>query len=263
MSHNTPPPPPADDSSTDTKPAPPPARTSRSTSSHSAPSAAIQQATIDRLTQTNDQLLDLLKKQQAVLEDIQYDRRLQNRQIQLVEVKLEDTLQLNAKLQAKIAALEATAAAPRPTASTPNAPVAETATQGTDKPPITEAVAPTLPLPPSTYLPAPESEGAPGTMSWHRLFTLSGDDMKNSEMFHIQGKQWRVLWHNQDKPGVSFKNTSALFIYAFPKNDSIPKKICSKVGTGGDSTELTGSGDYYLKIEASGGHWELAVEDFR
>jgi hypothetical protein len=72
-----------------------------------------------------------------------------------------------------------------------------------------------------------------------------------------------VLWHNQDKPGKEYLNTSALFINAFPKDDTIPQKVCSKLGSGGDSTELDGPGNYYLKIEASGGSWELAVEDFR
>ncbi len=52
-------------------------------------------------------------------------------------------------------------------------------------------------------------------------------------------------------------------INAFPKDDTIPQKVCSKLGSGGDSTELDGPGNYYLKIEASGGSWELAVEDFR
>jgi hypothetical protein len=72
-----------------------------------------------------------------------------------------------------------------------------------------------------------------------------------------------VLWHNQDKPGKTYANTSALFINAYPKDDTIPQKVCAKLGTGGDSTELEGPGNYYLKIEASGGSWELAVEDFR
>jgi hypothetical protein len=100
-------------------------------------------------------------------------------------------------------------------------------------------------------------------MWWHRLLTLSGDDSENSKTFQISGKQWRVLWHNQDRPGDTYKNTSALFISAFPSSDSIPKKVCSQLGTASDATELTGTGEYYLKIEASGGHWELAVEDFR
>jgi len=72
-----------------------------------------------------------------------------------------------------------------------------------------------------------------------------------------------VLWHNQDKPGKAYLNTSALFINAFPKDDTIPQKVCSKLGSGGDSAELDGPGNYYLKVEASGGSWELAVEDFR
>jgi hypothetical protein len=99
-------------------------------------------------------------------------------------------------------------------------------------------------------------------MSWHRLFTLSGTDNRSSDFFHIEGHQWRVLWHNQDKPGKAYVNTSALFLNAFPKDDTIPQKVCSKLGSGGDSTELIGPGNYYLKIEASGGAWELAVEDF-
>jgi TolA-binding protein len=229
-----------------TTPAAPPVRTT--------PPATASQTTIDRLAQTNQELLDLLKKQQAVLEDIQYDRRLQNRQIQLVEVRLEDTLQQNATLQAKVNELQAAAAA----ASAH--PAAESVAPA-DK---TSPPAPALSTPPpASYLPPPEPPGAPGVASWQRLFTLSGDDGKNSDMFHIEGKRWRVLWHNQDKPGETYKNTSALFISAFPKDDNIPKKVCSKLGSGGDSTELAGTGDYYLKVEASGGHWEAAVEDFR
>jgi hypothetical protein len=119
------------------------------------------------------------------------------------------------------------------------------------------------PPPPPTYLPAPEAAGAPGTKSWRRLFTLKGDDSRQTDLFQIQGRTWRVLWHNQDKPGKEYLNTSALFINAFPKDDTIPQKVCSKLGSGGDSTELDGPGNYYLKIEASGGSWELAVEDFR
>jgi hypothetical protein len=218
----------------------------------SSPAILPTQNAFNALTQSNRDLLELLKKQQKVLEDIQYDRRLQSRQIQSVEERLTDALQQNAQLQAKVARLEATIAA-GPAIGTNTAP-----TQ-----PIVPPQAPATPPPPSTYLPAPESEGAPGTQSWHRLFTLSGQDAKNSDLFHIQGKQWRVLWHNQDNPGKEYQNTSALFISAFPKDDTIPQKVCSKLGSGGDSTELTGAGNYYLKIEASGGSWELAVEDFR
>jgi hypothetical protein len=72
-----------------------------------------------------------------------------------------------------------------------------------------------------------------------------------------------VLWHNQDPPGKELQGTSGLFINAFPKDDTIPQRVCAKVGSGGDSSELEGPGNYYLKIEASGGSWELAVEDFR
>jgi hypothetical protein len=192
-----------------------------------------------------------------VLEDIQYDRRLQNRQITLVEQRLEDTLQLNASLQAKVAQLQADAAAAAA------APAAAPAPAATSTKSDAETTATATPAPPASYLPPEETGGAPGTMWWHRLLALSGDDSKSSDNFHVSGKQWRVLWHNQDKPGAAYKNTSALFISAFPANDTIPKKVCSQLGPNTSSTELTGTGDYYLKIEASGGHWELAVEDFR
>ncbi|HEY0257820.1 MAG TPA: hypothetical protein VGC39_10285, partial [Candidatus Methylacidiphilales bacterium] len=86
---------------------------------------------------------------------------------------------------------------------------------------------------------------------------------RQTDLFPVQVKTWRVVWHNQDKPGKPYANTSALFINAFPKDDTIPQKVCAKLGTGGDATELQGPGNYYLKVEASGGAWELAVEDFR
>jgi hypothetical protein len=231
-----------------------------------APATAVQlQAALDQLTQSNRDLLDLLKKQQAVLEDMQFDRRLQSRQIESLEERLEDALFQNTQLQKKIATLEADAAV-RPSAAPVTAPAALAATPGsTNTPPaqpVPTEVAPTPP-PPATYLPPPDSEGAAGTQSWHRLFTLKGDDSRQTDLFQIQGRTWRVLWHNQDKPGKVYLNTSALFINAFPKDDTIPQKVCSKLGSGGDSTELEGPGNYYLKIESSGGSWELAVEDFR
>jgi hypothetical protein len=224
-------------------------------SSKSAVQAAQTAAALARVTQSNQDLIDLLKKQQAVLEDIQYDRRLQNRQISSLEERLEDAMQQNADLEAKVAKLEAEAAI-TPVAIPGTAPASAPAAQLITPPPAP-------PAPPATYLPAPESEGAPGTKSWHRLFTMSGADGKSSDVFHIQSPQWRVLWHNQDRPGTAYANTSALFINAFTKNDTVPQKVCSKLGSGGDSTELNGPGDFYLKIEASGGTWELAVEDFR
>ena len=217
------------------------------------------QAAVDRLSKTNQELLDLLDRQQKVLEDIQVDRRLQSRQVMLVEQRLEETLHLNSSLEAKISKLEtqaasanerpSVAATPAPPAVVTNAPTAD--------------VKPAPPPPPASYLPAESSGGPPGTMWWHRVMSLAGDDMTTSKTFHIEGKQWRVVWHNQDRPGDAYKNTSALFVSAFPDKDTIPKRVCSKLGSGGDSTELTGAGDYYLKVEASGGRWELAIEDFR
>jgi hypothetical protein len=253
-------------------PAPTPAKPASSVKvSHSAATAAELQKAVDQLTQSNRDLLDLLKKQQAVLEDMQFDRRLQSRQIQSLEERLEQALLQNGQLQSKVSNLEADTAVHPPASVQP--PTTTTPRSGTDvavlvpstnTPPAQPAPQPVAETPPpSTYLPPPGSEGAPGTKSWRRLFTLKGDDGMQSDLFHIQGRTWRVLWHNQDKPGKAYLNTSALFINAFPKNDTIPQKVCSKLGSGGDSAELDGPGNYYLKIEASGGSWELAVEDFR
>jgi hypothetical protein len=250
-------------------------------------SQAQLQAALDQLTQTNHELLDLLKKQQAVLEDMQFDRRLQSRQIAALEDRLEEALADKRQLEQKVDNLEVQAAvrpvAPAPTsppasdantvALVPNPPAAvpppsaapistpivESVTPGgTNAPPVAD----TPPPVPESYLPPPGADGPPGVQSWHRLFTLKGTDNKQTDVFLVHGKNWRVLWHNQDKPGKLYANTSALFINAFPRDDTIPQQVCSKLGTGGDSTELPGPGYYYLKIEASGGNWELAVEDF-
>jgi len=242
--------------------------------SHSQATVAQMQATIDQLSKSNHDLLDLLKQQQSVLEDMQFEHRQQNRQFQSLEERLETTLLQNADLEKKVASLEADAAVhpsgyvQPPTTTRPQAGggITGVLSPSTNAPPAQPAPTPaaeTPPPPPSTYLPPPESEGAPGTKSWHRLFILKGQDGKQSDLFHIQGRNWRVLWHNQDPPEKKLKGTSGLFINAFPKDDTIPQMVCSKVGSGGDSAELVGPGNYYLKIEASGGSWEVAVEDFR
>ncbi|HEV3271215.1 MAG TPA: hypothetical protein VGZ93_03450 [Candidatus Methylacidiphilales bacterium] len=252
--------------------APPPAPATKPASptkmSRSQMTAVELQKMVDQLTKSNADLvksnadmLELLKKQQAVLEDMQFDHRLESRQIESLEERLENTLLENAQLQKKIATLEANGV-PRPQAGA----VTETPSPATSGAPNTPPVQPAPAEaaetpPPSTYLP-PAPEGAPGIPSWHRLFTLKGDDNKQSDLFRIQGRTWRVFWHNQDKPEKVYQNTSALFINAFPKDDTIPEKVCSKLGTGSDSIELEGPGNYYLKVEASGGSWELAVEDF-
>jgi len=243
---------------------------------------AQMQASLDELTKSNHDLLDLLKQQQSVLEDIQYDRRLQSRQIENLEARLEEAMLERQQLQGKVDTLEAQASRPASVTTGAPAPPAVGTTQPVtarpqpDNPPsvpvITSVTTPdaTTPPgdgaapPPATYLPPEGADNPPGQgqPSWHRLFTLKGSDNQQSDVFTVHGKLWRVLWHNQDKPGKLFANTSALFINAFPRDDTIPEKVCSKLGTGNDSMQLQGPGNYYLKVEASGGSWELAVEDF-
>jgi regulator of replication initiation timing len=238
-------------------PTPPPATTAPKPAAAPAPASAsaqsASQSAVAQLTQSNRDLLELLKKQQVVLEDIQFDRRLTARQVQLLQDHLESVLQEKSELQYKNDKLQAALAA----ASAP--PSAPSTNSAQNSPPAVAAVPP----PPSTYLPPPQPDGAPGTKWWHRLFTLKGTDPQSTNLFHVQGPQWRVVWHNLDKPGDTYKNTSALFINAYPKDDTIPQKVCAKLGSGGDATELQGPGNYFLKIEASGGSWELAVEDFK
>ncbi|MEJ0000545.1 MAG: hypothetical protein WDO13_16135 [Verrucomicrobiota bacterium] len=249
----------------------PAAKAPSATGTHAArPRTLTQmQTALDQLTQSNHDLLDLLKKQQQVLEDMQFDRRLQSRQIQSLEERMEEALQEKSQLEAEVAKLQADAAV-RPSIPVVNAPLAGTASKAeeaatnvagaTNVPPADapDSAAP----PPASYLPPP-SEGPPGTAGWHRVFTLKGTDGQKTDPFPIRGKTWRVLWHNQDKPGKVYANTSGLFIDAFPRDDTIPQKVCAKIGTGGDSTELQGPGNYYLRIDASGGSWELAVEELR
>ena len=254
--------------SIDSTPGSDPRETSPPPSAPEVPAAptAVPPATqraVDRLTQANQELLDLLKRQQAVLEDIQYDRRLQSRQISSLEERLTDSIQENAQLQAKVAHLEeqiSIGPSTGTTGPTPASPPADASATPTG----TIVTSPPSPPPaPASYLPPATMESTPGVKSWHRLFTLSGTEGKNSDPFQIEGRRWRVVWHNQDRPGDAYANTSALFINAFAQDDTIPQQVCSKLGSGGDATQLKGSGRYSLKIEASGGSWELAVEDFK
>ena len=263
-----------------------PASAKPKTTHPSAPTAqalAQMQVSLDQLTKSNHDLLDLLKQQQAVLEDIQYDRRLQSRQIDSLEQRLEEARDEKQQLERKVDSLEMQAsvhpmggAIPQsgPNAGAPFYP--PTNTPGTQLPapnaPVISSVptpganpptADTPPPPPASYLPPEGSDDPPGPQKWHRLFDLKGTDTQQTDVFTVHGKVWRVLWHNQDKPGKLYANTSALFINAFPRDDTIPSQVCSKLGTGGDSTSMQGAGNYYLKIEGSGGSWEVAVEDLQ
>jgi hypothetical protein len=245
-----------------TNAAPPPAATAPAKPAHPPSTIAQMQATIDKLTQSNRDLLDLLKEQQSVLQDIQFDRRLQSRHIQSLEERLEDALQENAKLQGKVSTLAADAAV-RPAIPLQPLPTQPPSVSSTNAPPTPAPAAADTPptTPPKTYLPPADPEIA-GEKSWHRLFTLKGTETRQTDLFHIEGKTWRVVWHNQDPDDKKLKGTSGLFVDAYPKDDTIPQHACAKVGTGGDTSELQGPGNYYLKITASGGSWELAVEDF-
>ena len=111
-----------------------PASSGSGKTSRSSVTAAQMQAALDQLTQSNHDLLDLLKKQQAVLEDMQFDRRLQSRQIESLEDRLEETLFENTQLQKKVARLEAEAAV-RPSVPPETAPAAPAAPDSTNPPP--------------------------------------------------------------------------------------------------------------------------------
>jgi hypothetical protein len=100
-------------------------------------------------------------------------------------------------------------------------------------------------------------------MAWRRILQLKGTDGTKTQVFHIFGNRWRVQWHNQDPPGEKYINTSALFIHAFPRDDTVPQEVCAKCGTDGGLTDLKGPGNFYLVVEASGGLWECAVEDLK
>jgi hypothetical protein len=94
-----------------------PAKTLRGAAA-TAQTLAQMQAELDQLTKSNHDLLDLLKQQQSVLEDMQYDRRLQSRQIGVLEDRLEEALNDKHQLEEKIDKLE-TQAATRPAVPTP------------------------------------------------------------------------------------------------------------------------------------------------
>ena len=230
------------------------------------------QAALDQLTQSNHELLDLLKKQQAVLEDMQFDRRLQSRQIASLEERLEEALTEKHQLESKVAKLESRGGGASGGAAQPAK--SNTATPRSGKrriPRLLRAGDRITNAPSDCRAREVDSSISPATRivicrhrerrwsAWHADrgigFSRSrATTTSRPTLFAIHGKNWRVLWHNQDKPGKMYANTSALFINAFPKDDTIPQKVSAKLGTGGDSTELAGPGNYYLKIEASGRH---------
>ena len=230
---------------------------------------AQMQATIDQLTQSNRDLLDFLKKQQAVLQDIQFDRRLQSRQIQSLEERLEDAL--SRKMRSCKARL------PRSKPMPPCVPPRLATSAEFAHRPLRSRLN-TSPMP--TPARRPVADATPAARDLPAPARIGGRARNQivAPAFHAERRRQQtdrsVPYPRPDvagalaQPGQTdgkvYANTSALFINAFPKDDTIPQKVCAKLGSGGDSTELQGPGNYYLKIEASGGYgnwpWKISAE---
>ncbi len=213
------------------------------------PAPSPNSAELKRLQAINDQLLALTKQQEALLEQCQTSRKEQERFIAHLEERLVTTSMDKASLQKQVALLQdqlasGTVVSPRTTQSSSSS----------------NQIPTPVPVRPTSELP-PESDAPSGTLAFRRVFILKGSDSQKTDIFHISGKTWRILYHNRDPE--KYPNTSALFVEAYPKGDDVPLKRASQAATGGGEEILDGPGDFYLKIDAAGGTWEVAVEDNR
>ncbi len=116
---------------------------------------------------------------------------------------------------------------------------------------------------PRPISPRAGSDGPPGTMTWHRLVTFErhGGETNRSVPHPGQDMARRVAQPGQT--GKSLREHQCTFHQRVSARRYHSAEGVREIGLGRRQNGTPRPGNYYLKIEASGGSWELAVEDFR
>lgn len=120
-----------------------------------------------------------------------------------------------------------------------------------------QAIASTMPaasVPPLLGEVAPAAAGK----TWSATTALKGSGSRESETF-VVGEHWRVDWiFSPAQTGGILQ----VFIYR-ADGRQLMNLAANNAKGGADSSFWAGAGTYFLKINSSGGEWELAVQDLR
>lgn len=95
---------------------------------------------------------------------------------------------------------------------------------------------------------------------WKEVTTFEGESIKDTETFHIEGKEWRIVWSTE--PGSLGDMNFQIYVYK-DSDTATPVSIAANVvGKGNDTSTIRGSGDYYFTIN-TGQPYKIVVEEYK
>ncbi|MFQ5998959.1 MAG: hypothetical protein ACE5KO_06595 [Candidatus Bathyarchaeia archaeon] len=88
---------------------------------------------------------------------------------------------------------------------------------------------------------------------WKQVLQWNGKGVANTQIFQIQGDQWRIRWYAPPEGG-----NIDVDVY-----DEFRKRVHLVANHDGVSAEsyIVGKGRYYIYVNAGGGEWTVTVED--
>ena len=112
-----------------------------------------------------------------------------------------------------------------------------------------------------------DAEQAQGTESnkseepkedWKEVIIFEGESIKDTETFHIEGKEWRIVWSTEpgDLGDMNFQ------IYAYDSDQNMKSVAANVVGKANDTSTIRGDGDYYLSINTAQ-PYKIIIEEYK
>jgi hypothetical protein len=88
----------------------------------------------------------------------------------------------------------------------------------------------------------------------------SGNGAKNTELFDVTGRQWRIRWTAEDTSGFG---AGLIQVFALREGQDIPTEIPINTQVKGkmsDDTYIQGSGTFRLQCNCANVRWTMVVE---
>ncbi len=93
---------------------------------------------------------------------------------------------------------------------------------------------------------------------WKQVILIKGKGPKESEIFRIRGKEWKIAWKTQ-----SDETSDEFILILYDKNNpENTEVIANTTGDSEDFVYLEGKGEYYLSINTKQSY-EITIEELR
>lgn len=106
----------------------------------------------------------------------------------------------------------------------------------------------------------------PPTGAWTPVTSWAGSGMKETEMFPIASREWRIKWRSS----IRSSGSGVLQVYVYSEDGRLVSLAANQEATeatgsdeSGDSYVRSGPGRHYLMINSANVDWSVSVEDRR